>query len=235
MPNQAPNPSFETDLSEWQQASGVAPDMTRVNTQAWHGSWSMEVVSNAAANVLLRSPATATLVTVAPDEVWSVGVYGRWGSGTPKNFRCDLRWMTAGGTESATQPSLPSQVTLSTSEWLQCKVEGAVAPADAVGIRARIAILSTAVDDTFYFDGLQIEKAATLPAFDTGYNSPANLTATPISSSEIDLSWDAVAGATGYDIERDGTVIVTDLAVTTYSDTSLTPSTSYAYRVRTVF
>ena len=37
-----------------------------------------------------------------------------------------------------------------------------------------------------------------------------------------------------FDIERDGVVIESDYATTTYSDTGLTPNTSYTYRVRAV-
>lgn len=64
--------------------------------------------------------------------------------------------------------------------------------------------------------------------------APTGLTATAVSSSQIDLSWNAVTGATGYDIERDGAVIATDNVTTSYSDTGLTQNTTYTYRVRTV-
>ena len=55
-----------------------------------------------------------------------------------------------------------------------------------------------------------------------------------VSSSQIDLTWDVASGATGYDIERDSVVVVTDHAGTSYSDTGLTASTLYSYRVRAV-
>lgn len=63
---------------------------------------------------------------------------------------------------------------------------------------------------------------------------PANLTATAISVSQIDLAWDAVSGATGYDIERDGVVVVENHATNSYSDTGLAAGTNYVYRVRGV-
>lgn len=61
---------------------------------------------------------------------------------------------------------------------------------------------------------------------------PANLTATPVSPTQINLAWDAATGATGYDIERDGVIISSGQVGTTYSDTGLTQGTSYTYRVR---
>ena len=64
-----------------------------------------------------------------------------------------------------------------------------------------------------------------------GLNAPTGLTATPISSSEIDLDWDDSSGATGYDVERNG-VVVASPTTSSRADTGLSPSTSYTYRVR---
>jgi hypothetical protein len=63
--------------------------------------------------------------------------------------------------------------------------------------------------------------------------APTGLTATPITSSRIDLAWNAVSGAVTYDVERNG-VIVASPATNAYSDTGLLPSTLYSYRVRSV-
>jgi hypothetical protein len=61
--------------------------------------------------------------------------------------------------------------------------------------------------------------------------APTGLTATPITSSRIDLDWNDTVGATGYDVERNG-VIVASPVTSAYSDTGLSPSTLYSYRVR---
>jgi chitodextrinase len=63
---------------------------------------------------------------------------------------------------------------------------------------------------------------------------PSSLTATPTSSSTVQLSWPAASdnvGVAGYRVYRGGTQIaqVTSLS---YLDTGLTPSTTYAYQVR---
>lgn len=71
--------------------------------------------------------------------------------------------------------------------------------------------------------------------------APGNLTVTAISSTQINLSWSASTdnvGVTGYKVERcsgAGCSNFAQIATSTtaaYSDTGLTPSTSYSYRVR---
>ncbi|MFK7693165.1 OmpL47-type beta-barrel domain-containing protein [Paenibacillus sp. HJGM_3] len=64
--------------------------------------------------------------------------------------------------------------------------------------------------------------------------APANLTATAVSSSEIQLSWAASTdnkGVVGYKVYRGGEEVGTT-TVTEYSDTGLTPSTTYSYTVK---
>jgi hypothetical protein len=65
---------------------------------------------------------------------------------------------------------------------------------------------------------------------------PANLTATVISSSQVDLSWSASTdnfAVTGYIIYRDGVPITTS-TTTSYLDTGLLPSTTFAYEVSAI-
>ena len=80
----------------------------------------------------------------------------------------------------------------------------------------------------------------------TAPQPPTSLSANTISSSQINLSWSAPSNnggsaITGYKIERspDGStwnIIVanTGSTLTTYSDTGLTPSTAYTYRVSAI-
>lgn len=68
-------------------------------------------------------------------------------------------------------------------------------------------------------------------------STPLGLTATAVSSSRIDLSWSAAtdsggSGLAGYDLLRDSITPIVVGVQTSYSDTGLTPSTSYSYRVR---
>src|SRR5258706_434162 len=72
-------------------------------------------------------------------------------------------------------------------------------------------------------------------------SAPANLTMTPASSTQLNLSWAASTdnvGVTGYMVERCQGAACTNFAqisaltATTFNDMGLTASTSYSYRVR---
>jgi acid phosphatase type 7 len=72
-----------------------------------------------------------------------------------------------------------------------------------------------------------------------GVASPTNLTAQAVSTSEIDLSWDAstTGDVTTYHVFRDGgsqPIATVDAPVTKYQDTSLQPGTQYSYTVTAV-
>lgn len=61
-------------------------------------------------------------------------------------------------------------------------------------------------------------------------DAPSGLTATPMSSSEIDLSWTGSTTATSYDVSRDGSVVGSATG-TTYKDTGLASSSTHTYTV----
>src|SRR5439155_10935556 len=78
--------------------------------------------------------------------------------------------------------------------------------------------------------GIFLGGPATAPA------PPTGLSASPLNASQIRLSWTASSGATSYKIQRspDGSTGWTQVgtsAATTFTDSGLTPSTSYSYRV----
>lgn len=79
-------------------------------------------------------------------------------------------------------------------------------------------------------------STTTQPVPDTTSPSvPTGLSATAVSTSQINLSWSAATdnvGVTGYNVYRGGTLIASLGAVTSFQDTGLSASTSYTYRVR---
>lgn len=68
--------------------------------------------------------------------------------------------------------------------------------------------------------------------------TPSNVVATGMSSSRVDISWNAVAGATSYQLDRKsegtGYVQIATPMTNSYSDTGLTADRAYIYRVRAV-
>lgn len=90
--------------------------------------------------------------------------------------------------------------------------------------------------DQYYGYGLVDAEAAASTVEDT--TPPAkvtNLTATAVSSSQIDLTWDANSETDldHYNIYRDN-VKIAESTTNSYSDTGLTPSTTYTYNVSAV-
>ncbi|MCM1566512.1 MAG: cell wall-binding repeat-containing protein [Dehalobacter sp.] len=67
-------------------------------------------------------------------------------------------------------------------------------------------------------------------------SAPANLTATPKSTSQITLSWSAVSGAASYSIYRSSSAsgpysLLTTITATSYTNSGLTANTTYYYKV----
>jgi chitodextrinase len=73
------------------------------------------------------------------------------------------------------------------------------------------------------------------PTDTTPPSNPTNLQAAAVSSTRVDLSWGASSdnvGVTNYEIYRNGSSLTTVGQVTSYSDTTASPSTTYSYQVR---
>lgn len=66
------------------------------------------------------------------------------------------------------------------------------------------------------------------------WGAPQNLIAYWATGTRVDVAWDAVDGAGSYDIERDGTVIVSGHPTNSYSDTGMSLGARHAYRIRAV-
>jgi hypothetical protein len=244
MANVIPNPSFETNTTGWTVSGGV---VARVVGSADDGSaYATMTDDGSGTGTSLNIFTTTTLPAMAASggQTWSCGASLWWETGTQKQLRLDLIFLD--NTDSAVSGGSFNGIaqTVGTSGWLRLKNENRIAPTIAapglpvVAARLRITGLSTATGDKYRVDSMQLEQGATLPAYNPvtggGFGTPQNLFAVATSSSSIDLDWDAVTGATGYDIERDGQVIVSDNVTNSYTDNGLSPATLYTYRVRAV-
>ncbi|MDH5202216.1 MAG: fibronectin type III domain-containing protein [Nitrospirota bacterium] len=89
-------------------------------------------------------------------------------------------------------------------------------------------------DSQFDIGALEYGETIAPPPSDTQAPSvPTGLTALAVSSTQINLSWNASTdnvGVTGYRIYRNGNSVGTS-TTTSYSDTGLSPSTTYTYTV----
>ncbi len=89
-------------------------------------------------------------------------------------------------------------------------------------------------------DAIDIDDTGTLkPYMPPSITAPANLIATA-GGSQVTLSWDAIAGATGYNVKRSTTAggpyitIATNVIATRYIDNTVTNGTTYYYVVTAV-
>ena len=85
--------------------------------------------------------------------------------------------------------------------------------------------------------GSQSNTASATTLDGTPPTAPANLSATAVSTTQIDLAWDAASdaesGVSAYRIYRAG-VLIGSAASTSFSDGGLTPNTTYTYEVAAV-
>lgn len=82
-------------------------------------------------------------------------------------------------------------------------------------------------------DWVLVLEATSVPPDTHAPSVPAGLAASPVSATEIDVSWTASTddvGVAGYRVYRDGTLVKTT-ASTAFADTGLSPSTAYSYTV----
>src|SRR5271156_1368753 len=191
---------------------------TPATTSADNGSQFVVVVSNTAGNMTsgtatltVNAAAVAPSITTQPaSETVTAGqtaTFSVVATGTaPLNYQWEKNSAAIAG---ATAASYTTPATTSADN----------------GSQFVVVVSNTAGNMTSSTATLTVNSSGTLPGVPTG------LTATAISSSQINLIWTASTGSvTGYKIYRGGTQVGTS-ASTNYSDTSLTASTSYSYTV----
>ena len=104
-----------------------------------------------------------------------------------------------------------------------------------------VSIINNAIGEyggAYVFDAVDIDSNGVLKSY-TSISSPTNLAATP-GDSQITLNWDAVTGATGYNVKRSLTTggpyetIATSVPGTSYVDTNVVNGTTYYYVVTAI-
>lgn len=194
------------------QAGGTAPRLRSVNTTVWSGSdlalnqWHrIEIGVTVGTSIQCRIYSGANLHTTTTSQ----------NSGVQSNTNT-----VATGIDNVRFGLATGDATL-VHRFDRLRGDNATAPAAITGGGTAAAASGA----------LTLSAFASLTA---GPAVPTGLTATPVSATQINLAWNAVSGASGYDIERNGAVIVFDHPTNSYSNTGLSPATTYTYRVRSV-
>jgi chitinase len=206
--NAIKNAGFESGLTDWTCSAGSG---TTVSSPVHAGASALKATPAAQDNarctqtVAVRPGSTYTL------SAWVRGGYaylGATGTGTT-----DVSTWTPGSSSwkqlstTFTTGSATTSVTVYTHGWYG----QAAYQADDISVYG---------PDGGGGDG----PAPTIPS------APAGLTVSGSSSSAVSLSWNTVAGATGYQVYRDGTK-ATAVTGTSATVTGLAASTSYSFRV----
>ncbi len=105
---------------------------------------------------------------------------------------------------------------------------------DRYGIDIRKDIAGTVRPQINVWDIGAYERSTGAVADNTAPTVPTNVVATGTGAATVTVTWTAstdAVGVTGYHVERDGNVVGTVGAVTTFTDSGLSPSTTYTYKV----
>lgn len=120
-------------------------------------------------------------------------------------------------------------------EWPGDKVNNATTTKDPVSAATGMVVLTSSGNSrTYYHAEMALPGGGTAPADTTAPTAPTGVSATAVSSSQVDVAWSASTddtGVAGYRVLRDG-VQVAQVAGTSFSDTTVAASTTYSYTVR---
>ncbi|GEM84827.1 NPCBM/NEW2 domain-containing protein [Meiothermus hypogaeus] len=113
-------------------------------------------------------------------------------------------------------------------------------PSQAIDVdvtgRQQLRLVISDGGDNVYYDHANWANARLVCAGSTSLLNPTGFTASATSPTSIALSWNPASGATGYILERRTTstsfIQIATPTATTFTDTGLTASTTYTYRVK---
>jgi Concanavalin A-like lectin/glucanases superfamily len=229
--NLLPNGSFQNGTTGWKASNSVLSIASDGDGDAFAG------------HVALSGTATSYQLAAAPRPVQSTGAgltYTAAGvvrSDTPGKSVClQLREVTSTGT---VVHSATAACRVTTTTWTAFPAESITAQQNGDQIAFLVRRVSGAVaGESFEVDNLSLTGSGggdtTAPTVPTGVSASA------VSSTEIDVSWNAstdpdFGGVAGYTVYRDGgatpIATVTGGSTTVYHDTSVGPNETHTYTV----
>ena len=181
---------------------------------------------------------------------------GNWSAAVTDTIVLDTTAPTISGRTATNITGSSAQVTWTTDEPATSRVEyglttayGSSTTLDPTLVTAHSVALTGLAPNTTYnyrvrsIDAAGNERVSANSTFKTAAaadtvppSTPTGLTATAVSATQINLSWNPSTdnvGVTGYQILRNGTQVGTS-TTTTFSNTGLSPNTAYSYTVRAV-
>ncbi len=166
------NPSMETNATGWtldSWAGGTTPTLTRSNTLAQVGSWSLRLQANGAGTTQ-QGVFSSGLITITGGQSYAVQFKARAGT-TGRVLRAYLRFTLADGTTVNTVNVSSADVS---GAWTTVSVVGVAGP---TATRARLEIYcevanpatqSMAANEAHYFDAFMLEKASSVAGYFDG-------------------------------------------------------------------
>ena len=213
------NDEFGVDFGADSNPLGLAKGFATENKTMFN-SWAM---------INDNFPIGATIVGAYDPEV-GVVTDGGYVAGL-YNGKLHLLLANSSDTDMSISITFPEEKKFSGKYYDEFEVGGIIAPKQGTVITFVIPAYS---GQYWGEEDILAAKTPTVPVVDTEAPSvPANLTQDSVSDTEVTISWDASTdnvAVTGYKIYRDA-VEVGDVAVTTFTESSLSSETSYVYTV----
>ncbi|MEU0896278.1 chitinase [Streptomyces massasporeus] len=206
--NNARNAGFESGLSDWTCSAGSG---TTVSSPVRTGAAALQATPSGQDNARC-----AQTVRVKPDSTYTLGAWVRGGYA--------YLGVTGTGTTDV------STWTPDSSSWKQLSTTfttGSSTTSVTVYTHGWYGQSAYYADDVSVFGpdgGGGTDPGPTIPS------APGGLNVSGTTSSSVSLAWNAVSGATGYTVYRDGTK-VTAVSGTSATVTGLAASTSYSFQV----
>lgn len=162
--NLVPNPSFETDVSTWSPLSTNTLTRTTSGTPKYGSAYAYFTAISPSGNATMQTDR----VDIIPGAKYCAAAWVKWRTGsTPRNMRCDIQWFD--DLDATISPSANGVSTVTnTSTWIQlsdANNTNVTAPPGATRARVRIVMVSPVNNDACNIDGVQLEQATSLPAY----------------------------------------------------------------------